>query len=243
MRFCAKNVSGLSRQRTEATRRGMNKSALEPEPSLRKDVVVSRNAPRLGNTPLVKTAGSSNDQRAMRAPLVLALTILITGAPVVAQDKAGVSAARPLDEPVQVRHLDGRFVGLSELKEKVTIVNFWASWCFPCRYEMPLLQNVHNRFEAEGLTVIAIGVDDEFEAIKAFQDQYKFKFPVVFDGPGAVKKVFGVNGVPETYIVGHDGALIPFKDPKTLKESTLIDDPTVWESPEIIEFLDALLNQ
>lgn len=192
----------------------------------------------------MKTVEFSNTRRALRAPILgLALSILVAGAPALAQDSARVAVSRPLDEPVQVQHLDGGSIDLSELKGKVTVVNFWASWCFPCRYEMPLLQNVHNRFKDEGLTVIAIGVDDEFEAIKAFQDQYKFIFPVVFDGPGAVKKVFGVDAVPETYIVGHDGALIPFKDPKTLKESTLINDPTVWEGPEIIEFLEAVVNQ
>ncbi|HEY5701092.1 MAG TPA: TlpA disulfide reductase family protein, partial [Gammaproteobacteria bacterium] len=139
--------------------------------------------------------------------------------------------------------LNGESVALSSLKTKITIVNFWASWCFPCRYEMPLLQKIHDRFRDDGLSVVAIAVDDEFADAKAYQAEKQFTFAMLFDADGASKRIFGVDSVPETYIVGNDGALVPFRDPKTGAVSTLINDPTVWEGQEIIDFLADLVGR
>ena len=154
---------------------------------------------------------------------------------------AGNAAVRPLAGDIMLRTLEGNDASLSKFKSRITIVNFWASWCFPCRYEMPRLQKIHDRFKADGLTVVAIAVDDKFDDARAYQSEKRFTFPMLFDGDGASKRAFGVDAVPETYIVGEDGKLVPFRDPKTGVVSTIINDPTVWDGQEIIDFLADLI--
>lgn len=150
---------------------------------------------------------------------------------------------RPMEAKVEILTLDGKSAPLSEFKARVTVVNFWASWCFPCRYEMPLLQKIHDRFKSQGLSVVAIAIDDELPNARAYQSKGQFTFPMLFDGRGVTKRVFGVESVPETYIVGTDGALVPFRDPATGKVSTLINNPMVWEGQEIIELLTDLVSR
>jgi thiol-disulfide isomerase/thioredoxin len=153
------------------------------------------------------------------------------------------AAKRPLDAGVEVLTLEGRKQALSDFKGKVVVVNFWASWCFPCRYEMPLLQKMHDRFKDRGLTVVAIAVDDMLVDARAYQSEKRFTFPMLYDGEGVSKRAFGFDSVPETYIVGRDGKLAPFRDPRTGEVSTLITDPRVWEGEAIVAFLAGLVEE
>ncbi len=153
------------------------------------------------------------------------------------------AAKQPLDAGVEILTLDGRKQALSDFKGKVVVVNFWASWCFPCRYEMPLLQKVHDRFKHQGFTVVAIAVDDRLADARAYQSEKRFTFPMLFDGEGVSKRAFGVESVPETYVIGRDGKPVGFRDPKTGEISTLINDPTVWESEAIVAFLSGLVEE
>ena len=168
---------------------------------------------------------------------VVALLTGLLGTPFAA--RAGPDAIADFTAP----DLSGKSTKFSEIKgKKVTIVNFWASWCFPCRYEMPHLQRIHDAFAARGLTVVAIAVDDELAPVEKFWRRYGFTFPVLFDPLGRTKAHFGALGVPETYIVGADGRLVGLEDPSTGEISTMINDPTVWESPAVQEFLSSLLD-
>ncbi len=144
---------------------------------------------------------------------------------------------------IELEALDGRRVRLSDHRGKVIVLNFWASWCFPCRYEMPHLQAIHERFEDRGLTVIAVAVDDELAAARAFQQRYQFSFPMLFDGAGESKRALGVEGVPETYILDRQGDLMRFEDPVTRVISARINDPTVWESATTLEWLEELVGR
>lgn len=147
----------------------------------------------------------------------------------------------PVDLDLALSTLDGSKIMLSDFKAKVTVVNFWASWCFPCRYEMPRLEALHERFSDRGLAVVAIAVDDGMPPARAFRDKGGFSLPMLFDATGVSKRAFHVDGVPETYVVDADGRLLPFEDPRTHETSVRINDPTVWEGEEIVEFLiDAL---
>ena len=155
-------------------------------------------------------------------------------------DVSAIDEMPDLDVPVQT--LGGEEVRLADYAGKVIVLNFWASWCFPCRYEMPHLQKIHNRFKERGLVVVAVAVDDELEPARAFQAEHGFDFPMLFDASGSVKQAMGVSGVPETYIIDRRGHLVPVKDPATGVSSTLIDNPMVWESDAVIELLTEVVG-
>ena len=155
-------------------------------------------------------------------------------------DVAGADNPPELD--VELHTLTGEAVRLSDYAGKVIVLNFWASWCFPCRYEMPYLQKIHDRFEDRGLVVVAVAVDDELEPARAFQAKYGFTFPMLFDADGVSKRALSVAGVPETYIIDRSGNLVPVRDPATGVLSPVINNPTVWEGEAIIELLSDLVS-
>ena len=152
-------------------------------------------------------------------------------------------AADQPDLDITLPALSGESVRLSDYSGKVIVLNFWASWCFPCRYEMPSLQKIHDRFNAQGLVVIAVAVDDELVPAQTFQAKYGFTFPMLFDAEGVAKLAMNVSGVPQTYIIDRAGNLISVRDPATGVSSPLIDNPMVWEGEEIIELLSEIVSQ
>ena len=139
--------------------------------------------------------------------------------------------------------LDGAEVRFSAYRGRVRVVNLWASWCYPCRFEMPLLQRVHDRFADRGLTVLAIAVDDEIENVRRYQAKYAFTFPILFDATGAAKRAFQSDSVPQTFVLDRGERLVAFEHPTTREISTRIEDPLVWQGPEIMELLEELVGQ
>src|SRR5436853_3250967 len=87
---------------------------------------------------------------------------------------------------------------LADYRGRVVVVNFWASWCDPCKSETPLLERWHRRIQSQGATILGIDEQDvEGDALK-FAHRYSVTYPSLRDGPGATQKEFGVTGVPET---------------------------------------------
>ncbi|MDH3715031.1 MAG: TlpA family protein disulfide reductase [Gammaproteobacteria bacterium] len=127
--------------------------------------------------------------------------------------------------------------------EKVVLLNFWASWCYPCLLEMPEFEKLHAQFKDQGFTVVAVSVYDEFEPAKAFQDEHKFSFPMLFDHKKEATERFFVEVVPQTYLIGRDGMLIPIPNPKTGKAKLKVNDPTIWVQPETYDFIAEVLQR
>ena len=103
----------------------------------------------------------------------------------------------------------GERASLADHRGKVVVLNFWASWCEPCREEMPLLQRTHDRLERDG-TGLVLGVDsrDNSEDAQAFLDEYDIDFPSLRDVDGAYSRRFGGTGYPETFVVDPDGRIV-----------------------------------
>ncbi|MEM7251150.1 MAG: TlpA disulfide reductase family protein [Pseudomonadota bacterium] len=139
--------------------------------------------------------------------------------------------------------LSGAEHRLSELRGSVTIVTLWATWCFPCRYEMPLLERVYRKLQGRGLRVVAVAVDDKLDAVKRYQADKNFSFDVLFDPTGISKAALGVRGVPTTFVMSSNHRFLPMRDPISGEQLTLIDNPLSWERPEMVEQLEALLSQ
>ena len=103
--------------------------------------------------------------------------------------------------------LQGRIWELKSLRGKVVLVNFWATWCPPCRKEMPDLQALYNRFQDRGLIILAIS-DEEQEKVKPFIAEYKITYPVLLDPGRKVNDLFQVEGIPKSFVYDRDGKMV-----------------------------------
>ncbi len=105
--------------------------------------------------------------------------------------------------------LSGRMVELKAVypKNRVTLVNFWATWCGPCRVEIPEFNRIYQEYRGKGLEILAVNTWDESkpESIKTFVEQAKMEFPILLDTEWKVATQYGVRGIPTTVIIGPTG--------------------------------------
>ena len=99
-------------------------------------------------------------------------------------------------------------LSLASLKGKAVVLNFWASWCAPCRDEVPVLERAWDRYRKQGVVVLGIDQQDVTGDARAFARKYGVTYPLVHDGPGKVVATYGLTGVPETFFVGRSGKLV-----------------------------------
>ena len=104
-----------------------------------------------------------------------------------------------------LKSLDGKNLKLSEMTGNVILINFWASWCGPCREEMPLLNALHNKYEPLGFTVLGVNVEEDLKGAKGFLKNFPVDFPVLLDNTNKVSKQFEVVAMPTTVVVDRDG--------------------------------------
>ena len=103
--------------------------------------------------------------------------------------------------------MNGKNLKLSEQAGDVVLVNFWASWCGPCRKEMPLLNDLHNKYKALGFSVWGVNVEEQSSQAKSFIDSSPVDFPVLLDNTNSVSKLYDVIAMPTTVIVDRNGNL------------------------------------
>jgi peroxiredoxin len=99
----------------------------------------------------------------------------------------------------------GKNVKLSELRGQVVLLNFWASWCGPCRQEMPLLEKLHKRYSALGFTVLGVNVEEDPRKAKTLLKDISVSFPILFDTSNKVSKQYKVSAMPSTIMIDRDG--------------------------------------
>ena len=104
-----------------------------------------------------------------------------------------------------LKSLNGSNVKLSELRGKVVLLNFWASWCGPCREEMPLLNKIHNKYQPLGFTILGVNVEEQSDAAKNFIAQRPVDFPILLDSKNQVSKMYDVVAMPTTVLIDRDG--------------------------------------
>ena len=102
--------------------------------------------------------------------------------------------------------LQGKIWNLKELRGQVVLVNFWATWCPPCRKEIPDLETLYNRFKGQGLVVLAIS-DEDLDKVKPFIAERNVTYPVLLDPGRKVNELFQVVGIPKTFIYDRSGKL------------------------------------
>jgi cytochrome c biogenesis protein CcmG, thiol:disulfide interchange protein DsbE len=113
-------------------------------------------------------------------------------------------------------------VRLASLRGKVVVLNFWASWCDPCKGEAPRLEEAWRSFRRDGVVVVGVDAQDFSGDARRFMRRYKLTYPNVHDGPGDVLPKYGVTGFPETYFVGRDGRLVGERVQGEISEEKLL---------------------
>ena len=103
--------------------------------------------------------------------------------------------------------LQGTKWGLRDLRGKVVLVNFWATWCPPCRKEMPDLEALYGQFKGNGLVVLAISDEDEGK-VKPFIEEHKYSYPILLDAGRKVNGLFRVEGIPKSFVYDRNGKLV-----------------------------------
>jgi len=109
----------------------------------------------------------------------------------------------------ETQTLSGETIRLSDLHGKAVILNLWASWCPPCREEMPVLEKIYSEYRQQGLVVLGMHMtaQDSREAAADFVAEYGFNFPVPLDPSGDISRLFRVQALPTTYFIGADGII------------------------------------
>jgi peroxiredoxin len=128
--------------------------------------------------------------------------------------------------------LNGKPAHLSDLRGKVVVLNFWATWCPPCVQEMPALSRLHQQIISSGGMVLGISVDDDEAKFQKFLHDYQITFPNYRDPSKNIPASYGSFMYPETYIIDRDG-----------KIARKIIGPQVWDSPEMVAYLKRLAAQ
>lgn len=99
----------------------------------------------------------------------------------------------------------GQNLRLSEYRGDVVMINFWATWCGPCRQEMPLLDDLYNRYERVGFKLLGVNIDDNSQRAIDMMKELGVNFPVLFDNTKDVSKLYNVNAMPVTVILDREG--------------------------------------
>jgi cytochrome c biogenesis protein CcmG, thiol:disulfide interchange protein DsbE len=113
-------------------------------------------------------------------------------------------------------------ISLESFRGRAVVINFWASWCAPCRDEAPLLEAAWNEHRDRGVVVLGVDARDLVSDGLAFVREFGITYPNVYDGPGKIADVYGLTGFPETYFVDRDGRVVHIVS-GPLTESSIAD--------------------
>ncbi|MBV8783757.1 MAG: TlpA family protein disulfide reductase [Gammaproteobacteria bacterium] len=100
---------------------------------------------------------------------------------------------------------DGKEVSLTQFHGQVVMLNFWASWCGPCRQEMPLLEGIYKKYGKMGFVLLGVNVEPDSQAAQEWLKQTPVSFPILFDKDSKVSKLYEVAGMPSTVIIDRSG--------------------------------------
>jgi cytochrome c biogenesis protein CcmG, thiol:disulfide interchange protein DsbE len=154
--------------------------------------------------------------QAAAVAVVLSLIGLLLWRLVASGEAAGLVAAvergeTPPAPPLALPVLDGeREIDLGDYRGKAVILNFWASWCEPCKEEAPMLQRVWEEGRDDGLVVLGVNAQDFERDARRFVRRYGLTYPIVHDGPGSSLGRYGLTGFPETWWVDREGRLVAY---------------------------------
>ena len=184
--------------------------------------------------------GQAQERKSGRLLLTIFLVLLVA-IPIILitlKEKGSRSRfTRPLQEGIPApdfsfSDLNGKKVGLSDYKGKMVLVNIWATWCPPCREEMPSMQKLYEKFKGESFEILAVSIDATGrKAVAPFVQKLNLTFRVLLDPKGKIQGLYRITGVPESFIVDREGILV-----------NKVIGPMDWSSPEVFRFFQDLIQ-
>ena len=131
-----------------------------------------------------------------------------------------------------LRSIDGKQVNLGNLQGKIVMLNFWATWCGPCKEEMPALDRLQKHYSTDQFVILAVTADSQLKAIQAFWDILGLSLRVLLDEAQTLSQQLMIRGLPTTIIIGKDGILLG-----------RAMGPREWDSQEAISLIHNLIKQ
>ena len=176
-----------------------------------------------------------------RAILIAGLLMLLlptAGSSVAHAEPATFIAQRGVVKPgepapnFQLRDMNGQIVSLSDLRGKVVLLNFWATWCGPCRVEMPAMERLYRTYDRKDFEILAVSTDAQGVAVtKPFQQENKLTFPILHDADFRVGLSYGARTLPMTFMVDRQGIVRQH-----------IFGARDWEAPEAHQLIEMLMK-
>lgn len=130
--------------------------------------------------------------------------LLVSGCNLSSDGVSGVGNPAP---DFQLQDIAGQTIALSSLRGNPVILNFWASWCSPCRHEMPFIQQIYEDWQSEGVILLSINLRETYSVATQFMESNELSFPVLFDTDGSVGLDYKVSGIPTTFFIDRDGII------------------------------------
>ncbi|HEX6815921.1 MAG TPA: TlpA disulfide reductase family protein [Gemmatimonadaceae bacterium] len=166
---------------------------------------------------------------------LVVVAVVLFGATHLFGEGAVVAGSRAPDFQAVTLDTTPRMVSLDQYRGQVVLLNIWATYCVPCRVEMPSIENLQQTMANRGLHIVAVSIDDptKTQAIRNFVKHYGLTFQVLHDPDGRIAKTYQTTGVPETFVIGRDGvirkkiigATLWNTDANRALVSTLLDEP------------------
>ena len=142
--------------------------------------------------------------KAMGLLILLSTFIVFTGCTGGSTTDLSIGSKAP---DFELYDLEGKLHKLSDYKGTPILLNFWATWCGPCRSEMPHLEEVYENWKDKDLIFFAVNVGESSTDVTAFLDYFGFNMPVLLDNAKTVSRKYGVSGIPTTYFIDEDGII------------------------------------
>jgi thiol-disulfide isomerase/thioredoxin len=143
-----------------------------------------------------------------RAPVLLLAGLLLSTAACGKKSEPPAPSQRRPVPAFTLKDLSGKTVSLSQFKGKAVFLEFWATWCGPCRVSMPSVEKVHDEYAARGLQVLGMNVDEDASAVPAFAREMGISYPVLLVGHSGVDADYGVTGIPAFLLIDKQGRAV-----------------------------------